>query len=75
MQNAFSTFKGCVRYIFANLLFMSKQEHLQKKEKCFLFHFSFLNNQFLIFQVFKCHDVIKCLSMKHKTHIIEQRGK
>ena len=23
------------------------------------------------FQIFKCHDVIKCLSMKHETHFIE----
>ena len=23
------------------------------------------------FQIFKCHDVINCLSMKHETHIIE----
>ena len=27
--------------------------------------------KFLTFQIFKCHDVIKCLSMKHETHIIE----
>ena len=31
--------KGCVRYIFASLFCMSKREHLQKKEKCFLSHF------------------------------------
>ena len=27
-----------------------------------------LDNQILIFQIFRCHNVIKCLSMKHKTH-------
>ena len=31
--------KGCVRYIFASLFCMSKREHLQNKEKCFLFYF------------------------------------
>ena len=31
-------FKGCVRYIFASLFFMSKREHLWNKEECFLFH-------------------------------------
>ena len=31
--------KGYVRYIFANLFFTSKREHLQNKEKYFLFHF------------------------------------
>ena len=31
--------KGCVRYIFASLFFMSKMEHFRNKEKCFLFHF------------------------------------
>ena len=59
--------------------FASKREHLWNKEKCFWFHFenSFRSwdNQILTFQIFKCHDVIKCLSMKHETHIIEQLGK
>ena len=68
-------FKGCVRYIIPSLFFMSKKEHLWNKEKYFLFHFesSFRSwdNQILTFQIFKCHDVTKCLSMKHETHIIE----
>ena len=34
-----SVFKGCVRYIFASLICMSKREHLWHKEKCLLFHF------------------------------------
>ena len=45
--------KGCVRYIFASLFFMSKREHLRNKEKCFLFHFESssrsLDNQLLTF--------------------------
>ena len=57
------------------LFFMSKREHLWNKEKCFLLHFesSFRSwdNQILNFQIFKCHDIIKCLSMKHETHFIE----
>ena len=31
--------KGCVRYIFASLFFKSKGQHLENKEKCFLFYF------------------------------------
>ena len=53
----------------------SKRKDLWNKEKCFLFHFesSFRswNNQILNFQIFKCHYVIKCLSMKHEIHFIE----
>ena len=33
------SFKGCVRYIFASLLCMSKREHLWNKEKRILFQF------------------------------------
>ena len=29
------------------------------------------DNQILNFQIFKCHGVIKCPSMKHETHFIE----
>ena len=32
-------FKGCVHYIFTSLFFKSKGEHLENKDKCFLFHF------------------------------------
>ena len=67
--------KDCVRYIFTSLFCMSKREDLWNKEKCFLFHFecSFRSwdNQVLNFQIFKCHDVIKCLSMKHEADFIE----
>ena len=63
--------KGCVRYIFASLFCMSKREHLWNKEKCFLLHFKsssrLLDNQLSTFWIFKCHDVIKCPSMKHET--------
>ena len=34
--------KGCVRYIFITLFCMSKREHLQNEEKCFLFQKLFL---------------------------------
>ena len=68
-------FEGCVCYIFASLFCMFKTDHFWNKEKCFLFHFesSFCSwdNQILFFQIFKCHDVIKRLSMKHKRHFIE----
>ena len=64
---------------FLLVCFMSKRQHLQNKEKYFLFHFksSFCScdNQILIIHIFKCHDVIKCLGMKHKTYIDEQLGK
>ena len=70
----FKIINGCVRYIFANLFCMSKREHLWNQEKCFLFHiessFYSWDNQILNFQIFKCYDVIKCLSMKHKRHFI-----
>ena len=67
--------KGCVHYIFTSLFCMPKREDLWIKGKCFLFHFesSFhsWDNQILTFQIFKCHDVIKCPSMKHETHFTE----
>ena len=67
--------KGCVRYIFARLFCISKWEHLWNKKKYFLFHFEssfgFWDNQILTSELFKCHDVIKCLSTKHETHINE----
>ena len=68
-------FKGRVCYIFLSLFCMSKREDLWNKEKCFLFHFEssfhFWDNKILNFQIFKCHNIIKCLSMKHETHFIE----
>ena len=71
----FQYLKGCVRYIFTSLFCMSKWEDLWNKETCFVFHFenSFRSwdNQILSFQIFKCHDVIKCLSMKRETDFIE----
>ena len=41
------------------------------KRSVFYFESSFRSwdNQILTFQTFKCHDVIKCTSMKHETHI------
>ena len=53
-----------------------------RRKKGFFFHFeSFFfswDNQIafqITFPVFKCHDVIKCLSMRHEIHPIEQLGK
>ena len=64
--------KGCARYIFASIFCISKREHFRNKEKKILFHFgsSFRSsdNQILTFQIFRCHDVIKCLNMKHEKH-------
>ena len=64
-------FKGCFHYIFARLFCISTREHLWNKEK-YTFHFELSfrswDNQILNFQIFKCHDVIKSLSMKHETH-------
>ena len=64
-----------VHNIFASLFCMSKKEHLWNEKKCDLFHFesSFRswNNQILTFQIFKCHDVINCLSMKHEKRFTE----
>ena len=68
--------KGCVPYIFASLFFMAKREHLWNKEECFLFHlessFHSWDNQISTLQIFKCYDVMKCPSMKHKTHFTEK---
>ena len=48
---------------------MPKRGHFTNKEKCVLFHFESYfrswDNQILTFQIFKCHDVIKCISMKY----------
>ena len=70
------TFKVFVRYIFTSLFCMSKREDLRNKEKCFYFTskalFGSWDNQILSFQIFKCHDVIKCLSVKHETCFIKK---
>ena len=70
--------KGCVRYIFAGLFFNCKRVKLSalvKLGKMFLFHFksSFCSRENLIsvFQIFKFHDVIKCLSIKQEIHFTE----
>ena len=75
IANRSKSTKGHVRYIFASLFCMFKREHLWNKKKYFLFHlessFHSWDHQILTFQIFKFHDVIKCRSMKHETHIIE----
>ena len=67
--------EGFTQYIFAILFCMSKRVFCWNKEKCFLFHFEnpfrSRDNQILTFQVFKCHGVMKCLSMKHETYFTE----
>ena len=64
-------FKGCVTFV--SLFCMSKRE---KKEFYFHFKSSFRSwdNQILTFQIFKCHHVIKCLSVKHETYFIDTLG-
>ena len=74
-QSSFSFLK-VVSATFSLVYFvMSKKEHLWNKEKCFSFHlensFHSWDNQILNFLIFKCHEVIKCPSTKHKTHLIE----
>ena len=60
---------------FLLVCFVCLNESTRETRKCFLFHFesSFRSrdNQILTFQTFKSYDVIKCLSMKHETRIIE----
>ena len=50
----------------------------ETKKKCFLFHFEsslcFRDNQILNFQIFTYYNVIKCLSMKHETHFLNNLG-
>ena len=52
-----------------------KESTCETRKKCFLFHFEssfhFRDNQVLTFQIFKSHDVIKCLNMKHEAYSIE----
>ena len=64
---------------FPSLFYMSPKESNFETRKSAFFHlkssFGFWDNQILIFRVCKCHDVIKCLSMKGGAHIIEWAGK
>ena len=70
--------KGCVWYIFARLFCKSKRA-LEKHRKMFWFHsessLRYWNNQILAFQLFKCHDVIKFLSMKNESRFTEYLGR
>ena len=59
--------KVCVHYIFASLYCISKREHSWNKEKCFLCSFCSWDNQILIFQIFKCHDVRPFLIFKESS--------
>ena len=57
---------------FASLF--SKRELFRDKKNVFISfwkHFSFLRYQILTFQMFTCHDIVKCPSKKHETHFTE----
>ena len=53
--------KGCVRYIFASLFFKSMNNIFCFTSKVL---FDLKEIKFYNFQIFKFHDVIKCLSIK-----------
>ena len=46
-----------------------------KQKKSFLFHlestFHSCDNQVLTFQIFKCHDIVECISMKQEIDFTE----
>ena len=60
--------------MFSSVLYVQRRA-LVKQGKKVLFHvkssFHSWDNHFLTFQIFKCHDVIKCLGIKHETHFTE----
>ena len=66
--------KDCVATFLLIYFVCLKESTFETRKKC-LFHFesSFRSwdNQILTFQMFKCHDVIKYLHMKHETHFTE----
>ena len=74
-QNKYIMFKGCVRYIFTKLFFMSKKRTCETRNNVFYFTskalFILEIIKLLIFRDSKCHDIIKCLTMEHKTCFIE----
>ena len=66
-----SKVKGCVRYIFASLFFISKNTTCETRKNGFYFPLKAL----FVLKIFKCHDVIKWPSINHETHFIEQLKK
>ena len=62
--------KGCVRYIFACLkeCFVCLKESTCETRKNI---FYFTSKALFVLEIFRSTNVIKCLSMKHETHIIE----
>ena len=62
-------------FLLVSFICLKEGTH-ETRENVFLFQFesSFCSrdNQVLTFQVFKFHDVIKSLSMKHKTHLLNK---
>ena len=71
----FKPFLEVVSATFLLVCFVCLKEALWNKKKCFSFDlessFRSWDNYILNFQISKCHDVIKCLSMKHETHFSE----
>ena len=48
-----------------------KENTCETRKNVFYFTFCSDVNQTLTFQIFKCHYVIKCPSMKHETYFTE----
>ena len=69
VTNSMNMFLKVLIAIFLLFCFMFKKEHKEKKN-LFYFEsfFSSWDNKILNFQAFICYDIIKCLSMKHKTY-------
>ena len=72
-----SLVKGFITF-FASFILSFKESTCKRRKNVFLFYFesSFLSwdYQILLFQIFKCHDVIKYPSMKHETHLLNNLG-
>ena len=70
--------KGCLKVVCATFLLICflclKESTCETRKNVFISLaklFLFLRNQILTFQIFKCHEVIKCPSIKHEIHFIE----
>ena len=50
------------RFLLVCFVYLKESTFETRKNVCY---------QILTFQIFKCNDVIKCLSMKHETHVTE----
>ena len=70
--------KGCLKVVSATFLLICflclKDSTCGTRKNVFISLaklFLVLRNQILTFQIFKCHEVIKCPSIKHEIHFIE----